>query len=78
MNYTTTENELLAVVFTLDKFQSYLIGSPNSGFLGVTCDKQVLREQIDNIIVVHILTKRGLDLFFNKVEGYDQGMCWIL
>ncbi|KAL5540047.1 hypothetical protein UlMin_042820 [Ulmus minor] len=28
MMYTTTEKELLAVVFALDKFRSYLIGSP--------------------------------------------------
>ena len=27
VNYTTTKKELLAVVFTLDKFQSYLLGS---------------------------------------------------
>ena len=27
MNYTTTEKELLAVIFVLDKFRSYLIGS---------------------------------------------------
>ena len=26
-NYTTTENELLAVVFSFDKFCSYLVGS---------------------------------------------------
>ena len=28
MNYTTTEKELLAIIFALDKFRSYLIGSP--------------------------------------------------
>ena len=28
VNYSTIEKELLAVVFSLDKFRSYLIGSP--------------------------------------------------
>jgi len=28
MNYTTTEKELLTVVFACEKFRSYLVGSP--------------------------------------------------
>ena len=38
-NYTTTEKELLAVVFALDKFRAYLIGS----FIMVFTDHSALK-----------------------------------
>ena len=38
-NYTTTEKELLAVVFTLDKFRAYLVGS----FIVVFTDHSTLK-----------------------------------
>ncbi|RVW77444.1 Retrovirus-related Pol polyprotein from transposon 17.6 [Vitis vinifera] len=38
-NYTTTEKELLAVVFTLDKFRAYLVGS----FIMVFTDHSALK-----------------------------------
>ena len=38
-NYTTTEKELLAVVFALDKFRAYLVGS----FIVVFTDHSALK-----------------------------------
>ena len=45
-NYTTTKKELLAVVFALDKFRAYLVGS----FIIVFTDHSTLK---------YLLTKKG-------------------
>ena len=45
-NYTTTEKELLAVVYTLDKFRAYLVGSDVIIF-------------IDHLALKYLLTKHN-------------------
>ncbi|MBE2321340.1 hypothetical protein DVA67_035825, partial [Solirubrobacter sp. CPCC 204708] len=44
-NYTTTEKELLAVVFALDKFRSYILGSPILVFTDHAALKYLLTKQ---------------------------------
>ena len=45
MNYTTTEKELLTVIFTCDKFKSYLVGSPVVLFSDHTTLKYLLSKK---------------------------------
>ncbi|KAL6334767.1 hypothetical protein AAG906_021426 [Vitis piasezkii] len=59
-NYTTTEKELLAVVFALDKFRAYLVGS----FIIVFTDHSALK---------YLLTKqdaKARKYFFAKIHAY--------
>ena len=44
-NYTTTEKEFLAVVFTLEKFRSYIVGSPITIFIDHAALKYLLSKQ---------------------------------
>ena len=44
-NYTTTEKEFLVVVFTLEKFRSYLVGSPVTIFMDHVALKYLLSKQ---------------------------------
>ena len=49
LNYTTTEKELLAVVFAIDKFRSYLVGVKIIIYL-------------DHAALKYLLTKKMLSL----------------
>ena len=44
-NYTTTEKEFLAVVFALEKFRSYIVGSPVTIFTELAALKYLLSKQ---------------------------------
>ena len=41
-NYTTTEKEFLAVIFALEKFRSYIVGSPVTIFMDHAALKYLL------------------------------------
>ena len=45
MNYTTIEEELLTIVFALDKFHSYLIGAPIVAFTDHATVKYLLSKK---------------------------------
>ncbi|KAL6341440.1 hypothetical protein AAG906_032559 [Vitis piasezkii] len=51
-NYTTTKKELLAVVFALDKFHAYLVGS----FIIVFTDHSALKDKkgVENVVADHL------------------------
>ena len=44
-NYTTTENKLLSVVYALDKFRAYLVGSDIIIFMDHSALKYLLTKQ---------------------------------
>ena len=68
-NYTTTEQELLAVVYALDKFQSYLIGSDIVIFTDHSALKYLLTKQNSKarlIIWVLLLQEFNIQIKYKK------------
>ena len=66
-NYTTTEKELLAVVFALEKFRSYNLGSPIVVYIDLYIDhsalKHLLSKKETKAILIHwILLLQEFDI----------------
>jgi hypothetical protein len=70
MNYTTTEKELLAVVFACEKFRSYLVGLPVLVFSDHTKLKYLLSKKDSKARLVRwILLLQRFDITIKNKKG---------
>ncbi|MBE2321327.1 hypothetical protein DVA67_035760, partial [Solirubrobacter sp. CPCC 204708] len=72
MNYTTTEKELLAVVFALDKFRSYVIGTPIVVFTDHSALKYLFSKQDAKARLIRwILLLQEFNLIIKDKKGVE-------
>ena len=72
VNYSTTEKELLAVVFALDKFWSYLIGSPIIYFTNYATLKYLLSKKKEKPRLIRwILLLQEFNIIIKDKKGVE-------
>ena len=72
LNYTTTEKELLAVVFAIDKFRSYLVGAKVIVYSDHSALKYLLtKEDAKPRLIRWILLLQEFDLEIKDRKGVD-------
>ena len=71
-NYTTTEKELLAVVFALDKFKAYLVGAPIVIFTDHSTLKYLVNKKDSKARLIHwILHLQEFNLEIRDKKGEE-------